>query len=43
ASGRWPGTYGGMQCISTSKPGGKPEFIGCGSANHSRTIQAFRV
>jgi hypothetical protein len=42
ASGQWPGTYAGMKCVSTSRPGGKPLYIGCGNAKHSRSLTAFR-
>jgi hypothetical protein len=42
AGGKWPGTYAGMKCVSTSSPDGKPQFIGCGSANQSRSLMAYR-
>jgi hypothetical protein len=38
----FPGTYQGMRCVSTSRTGTKPQYIGCVSKNHSRSMVAFR-
>jgi hypothetical protein len=38
----FPGTYQGMKCISTSRTGTKPQYIGCASKTHSRSMVAFR-
>jgi hypothetical protein len=42
AAGFFPGTYQGMKCASTSRPGGKPSYIGCASKTHARSMVAFR-
>ncbi len=38
----FPGTYKGMKCLSTSPPGAKPKYIGCGTKNQSKSMVAFR-
>lgn len=38
----YPGTYEGMKCLSTSRTGTKPQYIACGSKNHSKSMVAFR-
>jgi hypothetical protein len=36
------GTYEGMRCLSTSRTGTKPQYIACGTKNHSKSLIAFR-
>ena len=41
-AGFFPGKYAGMKCASTSAPGTKPGFIGCGDGK-AKNIQAYQT
>jgi hypothetical protein len=42
AAGYFPGTYQGMRCASTTRPGTKPQYIACGTKNRSKFMVAFQ-
>jgi hypothetical protein len=42
AGGFFAGTYEGMKCLSTTRPGSKPKYIGCAAKNGSKSLVAFQ-